>query len=86
MGLVEQLAFRNLESRLACLLGQISRQCHSTCLEITHQDLAAELGVSREAVSRLLKEFEREGCVRLHRSKIELLSAEVLARLAGLPM
>lgn len=85
MGLVEQLAFQNLESRLACLLAQFCRQRNSTCLELTHQDLATELGASRETVSRLLKEFERRDCIRLHRSKIELLSPEVLARLAGLP-
>lgn len=85
MGLVEQLAFQNLESRLACLLGQFSKQRNSTCLELTHQDLATELGASRETVSRLLKEFERRDCIRLYRSKIELLSTEVLARLAGLP-
>lgn len=85
MGLVEQLAFQSLESRLACLLGQFSKQRNSTFLELTHQDLATELGASRESISRLLKEFERQDCIRLYRSKIELLSTDVLARLAGLP-
>lgn len=84
MGLVEQFAFQNLESRLAFLLGQYSRQRNSTCLELTHQDIAADLGTSRETVSRLLKEFERQDCIRLRRGKIELRSPEVLARLAGL--
>jgi CRP/FNR family transcriptional regulator len=71
-----------LELRLACLLGQRFGKRHSKSVNITHQELANDLGCTREVVSRLLKGFERMGCIRLHRGQIELLSLEALARLS----
>lgn len=70
-----------LELRLACLLGQRFGQSQDRYVSITHQELANDLGCTREMVSRLLKGFERMGCIRLHRGHIELLSLEALARL-----
>lgn len=81
MRLVEQVAFQKLDLRLACLLGQLSGQHNTPCLHVTHQELARELGTTREVASRLLKEFERLGCIRLQRGRIEILSPEALARL-----
>jgi len=71
-----------LELRLACLLGQRFGQSQGKSVNITHQELANDLGCTREVVSRLLKGFEHLGCIRLHRGQIELLSQEALARLA----
>lgn len=82
MALVEQVAFQRLDLRLACLLGQLFGQRNTACLRITHQELASELGTSREVASRLLKEFENIGCIRLKRGEIELLSPETLSRLS----
>jgi CRP/FNR family transcriptional regulator len=42
-------------------------------LETTHQKIANDLGSSREVVSRLLKDLERKGEVKLSRSEITLL-------------
>ncbi len=81
MRLVEQVAFQKLDLRLACMLGQLSGQHNTQCLQITHLDVARELGTSREVASRLLKEFERRGCIRLQRGRIEILSPDALARL-----
>jgi CRP/FNR family transcriptional regulator len=41
-------------------------------LPATHQKIADDLGTAREVVSRLLKEFERKGILRLSRNLIEL--------------
>jgi CRP/FNR family transcriptional regulator len=82
MGLIEQVTFQRLDLRLACLLGQLFGQRNTACLRITHQELASELGTSREVASRLLKEFENMGCIRLKRGEIELLSPETLSRLS----
>jgi len=41
---------------------------------ITHEQLANELGTARVVVSRLLKQLEDQGIVKLGRNKIELLS------------
>lgn len=73
MALVDALAFKRLDQRLALLLadGPASRRA-------THQQIADELGTVREIASRLLKELEREGLVRLGRNRIEVLDAEGL--------
>jgi CRP/FNR family transcriptional regulator len=82
MRVVEQVAFQRLDLRLACLLGQLFERNKSAAISMTHEDLARELGTTRVVVSRLLKEFERMGCIRLQRGQIELLSSEALERLS----
>jgi len=82
MQLVEQVTFQGLDLRLACLLGQLFGQRNATSLAVTHQELAGELGTTREVISRLLKEFEHMGCIKLFRGQIELLSPDALARLS----
>ncbi len=77
MRLVEEVAFRKLDQRLAALLlgrGRIVRA--------THQQLADELGSVREMVSRLLKGFAEQGLVALGREQIEILDAAGLRRIA----
>lgn len=81
--LIEQVGFQGLDLRLACLLEQFFGQHHTPMrLPITHQEIANELGTSREVVSRLLKNFERRGCIVLHRGEIELRSPEALVHLS----
>ena len=79
--LVSASVLSNLELRLACLLGQRFGQSQGKSVNITHQELANDLGCTREVISRLLKGFERMGCIQLHRGEIELLSQEALTRL-----
>ena len=77
MRLVEEVAFRKLDQRLAALLlgkGRIVRA--------THQQLADELGSVREMVSRLLKGFAEQGLVTLGREQIEIRDAAGLRRIA----
>lgn len=69
MLLVEEVAFRRMDKRLEeWLLARAARGL----VMITHQELAVELGTAREVVSRLLKELERRGMVRLSRGRIEV--------------
>jgi CRP/FNR family transcriptional regulator len=76
--LVEAVAFRRLDARLAeRLLGRGAK------LRITHQQLADELGTVREMVSRVLKSFEEQGLVTLGREQIEIVDPAGLRRLAG---
>lgn len=78
MELVEEVAFRRLDVRLAQLLVQ-----RGPVIEATHQKLADELGSVREIVSRLLRSFEGRGWVRLERERITLLEPDALAGLAA---
>jgi CRP/FNR family transcriptional regulator len=77
MELVEEVAFRRLDGRLARLL--IRR---GPVIEGTHQALADELGSVREIVSRLLRGFETRGWVRLGRERITVLDPKALSDLA----
>lgn len=76
MELVEEVAFRQLDTRLAQLL--IRR---GPVIEGTHQGIADELGSVREIVSRLLRSFEQRGWVRLERERITVLDPKSLSSL-----
>jgi CRP/FNR family transcriptional regulator len=76
MELVEEVAFRRLDARLAQLL--IRR---GPVLGETHQRLAEELGSVREIVSRLLRGFESRGWVRLERERVTVLDPKALSEL-----
>lgn len=75
---VEDTAFKRLDIRLACCLGRLFEKAQSDSLNITHQELARELGTTREVVSRALKEMERQQCIRLSRGSIHIASSEGL--------
>ncbi|TVO62395.1 Crp/Fnr family transcriptional regulator [Spiribacter vilamensis] len=78
MLVIEEVAFRRLDERLAQRL--VERQVNGR-LSATHQDLAVELGSAREVVSRLLKEFERRGLVKLERGLITITDLPALNRI-----
>jgi CRP/FNR family transcriptional regulator len=70
---VNAIAFQKLDSRLLQLLKQKAELYKSKEISITHQQLADELGTAREAVSRVIKQMENEGLVKLARNKISLM-------------
>jgi CRP/FNR family transcriptional regulator len=78
LGAIDQIAFQKLDERLLGLLNRKSKQCGCSVFNITHEELGNELATSREVVSRLLKQLERIGKVRLSRNKIELLDTAKL--------
>jgi CRP/FNR family transcriptional regulator len=77
MELVEEVAFRRLDARLAQLLVR-----RGPVLEESHQRLADELGSVREIVSRLLRGFEGRGWVKLERERVTVLDPRALSGLA----
>ena len=85
MSLVEEIAFRRMDQRLAHRLEELVVGEGGTrgSVEITHAGIAADLGTAREVVSRLLKEFERLGAISLSRGRIGLRDAAVLRRIAS---
>jgi CRP/FNR family transcriptional regulator len=85
MALVEEVAFRKMDQRLADYLYArfMSTGASVTEIPVTHEKIASDLGSAREVVSRLLKDFERERAVRLARGKIYLDQADVLRSIAG---
>ena len=79
MQLIEEVAFRKLDQRLAGLLLGKGRLVHAT-----HQQLADELASVREIISRLLKGFAEQGLVRLSREQVEILDPAGLRRIGGI--
>lgn len=65
--LVEDLRFKNIDERLLEWLEQQDQKV----ISITHDTIASHLGTSREIVSRILKNFEEQGILKLSRGKIE---------------
>ncbi|MGE0786338.1 MAG: Crp/Fnr family transcriptional regulator [Sandaracinaceae bacterium] len=86
MKLVREVAFDRLDVRLArLLLGESDAGPGMTKpVELSHTELAARLGSAREAVSRTLGRFRREGFVEVHRSRTVITDAAGLAERYGI--
>ena len=69
---INAIAFKKVDERLLALLKKKTELISSKTLLITHEQLANELGTARVVVSRLLKQLEYQGQVRLGRNKIIL--------------
>jgi CRP/FNR family transcriptional regulator len=76
MSIVDEVVFRRMDLRLAAIL--LNRSKFQNPLRITHQEIAAELGSSREVISRLIEDFASEGIVRSGRGIIEILDFDSL--------
>ncbi|TVR26370.1 MAG: Crp/Fnr family transcriptional regulator [Balneolaceae bacterium] len=70
---VNAVAFKKMDERLLNYITSQVKLTGNPSLEITHEELANELGTARVVVSRLLKQMENEGLVQLGRNKITLL-------------
>ncbi|ADQ16682.1 transcriptional regulator, Crp/Fnr family [Leadbetterella byssophila DSM 17132] len=70
--MVNAVTFKKVDERLLGLLQKKQEVMGSNTLNITHEQLANELGTARVVVSRLLKQLEELGRVRLGRNKITL--------------
>ena len=69
--LLESITLRNVNIRLARWL--LDNRTANHAVDVTHRELAYELGTAREVISRHLREFEKQGWVSLSRKSIELL-------------
>jgi CRP/FNR family transcriptional regulator len=69
---INSIAFKKIDQRLLELLHQKSTHHKNKTIQITHEQLANELGTARVVVSRLLKQMEDDGLIALGRNKISL--------------
>lgn len=77
---IEEVAFKRMDHRLADLLLRLSDEQGSE-LDITHQQLATELGTAREVVTRLLKDFANRDLLQLERSHISVINHSGLKKI-----
>ncbi len=75
ISLIEEVSFRRMDERLSLYLNQEKLFPLDKKTSITHQQIAAELGTSREVISRLLKDLEQQGIVDLGRGWIKRLKS-----------
>lgn len=78
MQLVEEVAFGQVDQRLAAYLAE-----RAPLLQATHQQIADELGTVREVISRRLKQFEQLGLVQLARGQVRIYDPERLQQMAA---
>lgn len=69
---IDQLTFYKLDEQLIRYLEHKAQAYNTRTVQTTHQEIAQDLNVSREAVSRLLKALEKNGQLKLERNRIEL--------------
>ncbi len=87
MLLVEEVAFRRMDERLAAFLLEKGRMAEGVLrpVEMSHEEIASHLGTAREVVSRMLQQFADEGLVRLERKRIVLQKAGPLEKRSAPP-
>ena len=81
MEVVDEVAFRRLDVRVADLL--LARSQKQNPIIITHQEIAAELGSSREVISRILENLTRQNVIQVGRGAIEVIDAQALTTFAS---
>jgi CRP/FNR family transcriptional regulator len=74
---VNAIAFKKMDERILEFIQRKADLTQNSTLNITHEQIANELGTARVVVSRLLKRMEEEGLVKLERNRITLLSQAV---------
>ncbi|MGY6558017.1 MAG: Crp/Fnr family transcriptional regulator [Nitritalea sp.] len=67
---LDAVAFKRMDERLMRYILMKMKQLKSNELLITHQEVANELGTSREVISRLLKQLEKKKWIELGRNVI----------------
>lgn len=77
METVDEVVFRRMDARVAAFLAERADAINP--IPVTHQEIAAELGSSREVVSRLLEDLAERGLVRISRGQVDVLDQDALA-------
>jgi CRP/FNR family transcriptional regulator len=70
---IESALFEKLDQRILEYLQTKSNLLNSTQINVTHKQIALDLGSSREVISRTLKKLENDNLIKLHNSLIEIL-------------
>jgi CRP/FNR family transcriptional regulator, anaerobic regulatory protein len=82
MEIIDEVVFHRMDFRLASFL--FDRGNLRNPIFITHQEIANEIGSSREVISRILEDFAAREIVRLSRGEVEILNFEKLKELTSL--
>jgi CRP/FNR family transcriptional regulator len=76
MTILDEVVFLRMDARIADFL--LKKAKAGSRIQITHQEIAGELGTSREVVSRILEGFASAGLISSARGELEVLDSEGL--------
>ena len=85
ISVLSDIAFARMDERVAQFLAQRWRETGQSELQVTHQEIANELGTAREVVTRVLRSLEEQGIVNLTRGSIKLANMAALSGQKTLP-
>jgi CRP/FNR family transcriptional regulator, anaerobic regulatory protein len=72
---IESIAFHKLDERLVSYLKNKTKISGKSSIQLSHNQIAEEMGTSRVVISRLLKQLENDKKLLLYRNEIKLLKA-----------
>ena len=78
MALIEEVAFRQVDRRLAAWLAGEARDKRGHVVALSHEEIADQVGTARVVVSRVLESFADRGWVALGRRRVEVLAPDQL--------
>lgn len=81
MWLLNQFLFSNVASRIAGALLEHRALEGGDELSLTHEMIAKDAGTAREVVTRILKQFQSDGLVKLGRGKVIIVDPERLGKI-----
>jgi CRP/FNR family transcriptional regulator, anaerobic regulatory protein len=82
--LVEEVTFHHMDMRIAAFLLRHATE-NGAAVSRTHGEIAAELGTSREVVTRILADFEIDKMISTSRGRIAILNPAGLRERASMP-
>jgi len=69
----EGIAFQHIDARVLEYLKNKAIKEGDHTVNLSHQQLAGELGTTRVVISRILKDYEKQGKIKLFRGRIQVL-------------
>ena len=82
MSRMEQFMWKSMDKRVAAFLLQEATIEGTSELRITHETIANHLGSHREVITRMLRDFQRAGMVKLSRGLVTILDEKRLETLS----
>jgi CRP/FNR family transcriptional regulator, anaerobic regulatory protein len=70
---IDDIAFKQMDQRLWAYIKARSKAKQTKTLHISHEDIASEMNMQREAVSRLIKKLKENGYIETSRNEIRLI-------------
>ena len=69
---IDEIAFKKMDERLKNYLRKKALANEKNVIKATHSEIAIDLNSSREVISRLLKQLEKKGEIKLGRNSIDV--------------